>query len=304
MASASDSHMNFGTFDFESVAILSKFINKGAYGDVYGPFEWNRKKCAFKRILIGEDTSDAFEKKVKEKKNIWTSLKHKNLIEIHYVSLKEKALYLVMEYAGGGSLSSFLHKSAVSFHVSNFARQIAEGMMFLHAHGVVHRDLKPGNTMIMGSCNDHGQMILKITDFDDVKEHTHTTTMSVRGTCAYMAPEVLEKQWVSKASDVWSYGVLVWEMLTREIPHAGLQMGPLIVKATSRQLALDIRESISDAYKKLLRDCLCHDTNGRPSFKEIIQELSSIDSSEDFGEQSQQDEGTDAPDGPDRKSVV
>src|SRR5688572_18310126 len=105
MATASAGDENFETYDFDRITTTSKFIDRGAFGEVYGPFTWNSRKCALKRIWISVGRrGDDFEREVEAKKNIWTSVKHKNLIEIHSVTLQPKALYIVMEYAGGGSL--------------------------------------------------------------------------------------------------------------------------------------------------------------------------------------------------------
>ena len=151
MATGSTSDMNFEKFDFDSVATSNNYIDKGAFGEVYGPFTWNSRKCAFKRIWISAGRpGDDFKMKVEDKKSIWTSVKHKHLIEIHNVILRPNTLYIVMEYASGGSLRRLLDNSDVTVHrqidVSNWATQIAKGMLYLHEKNIVHRDLKSNNS--------------------------------------------------------------------------------------------------------------------------------------------------------------
>jgi len=114
MAAGSKSDWNFENFDFESVATSNHFIDKGAYGEVFGPFTWNRRKCALKRIWISAGRSgNDLEKQVETKRSIWISVKHKHLIEIHNVILRPKTLYIVMEYAGGGSLRRLLDNNNI-----------------------------------------------------------------------------------------------------------------------------------------------------------------------------------------------
>src|SRR5688572_8405688 len=128
MATASTSDVNFEKFDFDSVATTSNYIDRGAFGEVYGPFTWNGRKSALKRIWISAGRpGDDFKTKVEAKRSIWISAKHKHLIEIHNVILWPNAIYIVMEYASGGSLRRLLdNNSAVTVNrqidVSNWAR--------------------------------------------------------------------------------------------------------------------------------------------------------------------------------------
>lgn len=146
MATASASNVNFEAVDFDSLSSTKHFKDKGAFGEVYGPFLWNAKECAFKRIMIGQTMPKDFKKRVEDKKNIWTSLRHKNLLEIMHISLREKAVYIVMEYANGGALRHLLDNPNATLNVTNWARQIADGMLYLHDKNIVHRDLKSGNS--------------------------------------------------------------------------------------------------------------------------------------------------------------
>lgn len=147
MATAIASNVNFEAVDFDSLSSTKHFKDKGAFGEVYGPFQWNAKECAFKRTMIGQTLPQDFKIRVEERKNIWTSLRHKNLLEIMHVSLREKAVYIVMEYWNGGALRHLLdNPRSTTFNVTNWARQIADGMLYLHDKDIVHRDLKSGNS--------------------------------------------------------------------------------------------------------------------------------------------------------------
>lgn len=151
MAACGSADVNFANFDFDSVTITDNYIDRGAFGEVYGPFTWNSRTCALKRIWISvEKSGEDFKVRVDAKRHIWTSVKHTHLIEILNVILLPKALYIVMEYASGGSLRHLLDNLDVTAHrqmdVLNWSSQIAEGMLYLHDKNIVHRDLKSNNS--------------------------------------------------------------------------------------------------------------------------------------------------------------
>ena len=150
MAAGIASDVDFEKVDFDSLANAKYYINKGAYGTVFGPFTLKNKASALKQIFIEPSTANVFKSKVDLKKSIWTSWKHKNLIEIFHVSVMDNAVYLLMEYASGGSLRRLLDNSGASVYckrnVTNWAKQIADGMLYLHARDIVHRDLKSSNS--------------------------------------------------------------------------------------------------------------------------------------------------------------
>lgn len=147
MGASSSSDVDFDKFDFDSVTTTNNYIDKGSFGEVYGPILWNSKQFALKRSFFNATTPvDDLKSKVKEKMDIWTTVKHKNLIEIHKVVFRPKALYIIMEYAGGGSLRRVIDNCDTTVHVLNWASQIAEGMLYLHGKHIVHRDLKSSNS--------------------------------------------------------------------------------------------------------------------------------------------------------------
>jgi len=95
---------------------------------------------------------------------------------------------------------------------------------------IVHRDLKSNNILV---CNNHD---LKITDFGVSRELDHATQITVAGTYAWMAPEIIRNEACNEKVDVWSYGVVVWELLTREIPFAGMEPFAIAFKVGNNTL--------------------------------------------------------------------
>lgn len=156
---ATANNMDFDWSYFDEAATTKKFLNCGAFGNVYGPIQWSNEQYALKRILFGEgDLKEKVKATIDDKKDIWTSLVHKNLIKIHDVSLQPNALLLVMDYAAGGSLYTTLStltsksKRLPLEIVSDWAKQIVDGMVYLHDRHIVHRDLKSANSECIIIC--------------------------------------------------------------------------------------------------------------------------------------------------------
>lgn len=124
------------------------FIGKGSFGDVYGPCDWNGKKCAIKKRWLKDDAQKDTEKQLSACQK-WMSLHHKHLIAVYDVSLELHAVYMLMEFASGGSLRRVLSalESDLPLEIlKDWGIQIAEGMALLHQNNIVHRDLKSPNS--------------------------------------------------------------------------------------------------------------------------------------------------------------
>lgn len=148
MSSASD-NVPFNESIFREIASSSQFIGRGCFGDVYGPCTWKDKTYAIKKRMFDSDkTSIVIEKQLKAC-DIWMSLQHRNLIPVQSVSFDSPALYILMEYAAGGSLQGVLKQCTSDLPLEilkDWGSQIVEGMAYLHQHMIVHRDLKSPNS--------------------------------------------------------------------------------------------------------------------------------------------------------------
>ncbi|XP_027444288.1 mitogen-activated protein kinase kinase kinase 20 isoform X2 [Zalophus californianus] len=239
----------------------------GSFGSVYRA-KWisQDKEVAVKKLL-----------KIEKEAEILSVLSHRNIIQFYGVILEPPNYGIVTEYASLGSLYDYINSNRSEEmdmdHIMTWATDVAKGMHYLHMEApvkVIHRDLKSRNVVIAADG------VLKICDFGASRFHNHTTHMSLVGTFPWMAPEVIQSLPVSETCDTYSYGVVLWEMLTREVPFKGLeglQVAWLVVEKNER---LTIPSSCPRSFAELLRQCWEADAKKRPSFKQIISILESM----------------------------
>ncbi|XP_055456276.1 mitogen-activated protein kinase kinase kinase 20 isoform X1 [Psammomys obesus] len=239
----------------------------GSFGSVYRA-KWisQDKEVAVKKLL-----------KIEKEAEILSVLSHRNIIQFYGVILEPPNYGIVTEYASLGSLYDYINSNRSEemdmAHIMTWATDVAKGMHYLHMEApvkVIHRDLKSRNVVIAADG------VLKICDFGASRFHNHTTHMSLVGTFPWMAPEVIQSLPVSETCDTYSYGVVLWEMLTREVPFKGLeglQVAWLVVEKNER---LTIPSSCPRSFAELLHQCWEADAKKRPSFKQIISILESM----------------------------
>ncbi|XP_007183351.2 mitogen-activated protein kinase kinase kinase 20 isoform X2 [Balaenoptera acutorostrata] len=239
----------------------------GSFGSVYRA-KWisQDKEVAVKKLL-----------KIEKEAEILSVLSHRNIIQFYGVILEPPNYGIVTEYASLGSLYDYINSNRSEEmdmdHIMTWATDVAKGMHYLHMEApvkVIHRDLKSRNVVIAADG------VLKICDFGASRFHNHTTHMSLVGTFPWMAPEVIQSLPVSETCDTYSYGVVLWEMLTREVPFKGLeglQVAWLVVEKNER---LTIPSSCPKSFAELLHQCWEADAKKRPSFKQIISILESM----------------------------
>ncbi|KGL77365.1 Mitogen-activated protein kinase kinase kinase MLK4, partial [Tinamus guttatus] len=125
--------------------------------------------------------------------------------------------------------------------------------------------------------DDISNKTLKITDFGLAREWHRTTKMSAAGTYAWMAPEVIKSSLFSKGSDIWSYGVLLWELLTGEVPYRGIDGLAVAYGVAVNKLTLPIPSTCPEPFAKLMKECWEQDPHIRPSFALILEQLTAIE---------------------------
>ncbi|NXV14492.1 M3K21 kinase, partial [Cepphus grylle] len=278
--------------DFQHLE-LQEIIGVGGFGKVYRA-TWRGREVAVKAARQDPDEDiTATAESVRQEAKLFSMLKHPNIIALHGVCLREPNLCLVMEFARGGSLNRALAAAAapgaargvrrIPPHILvNWAVQIARGMLYLHDEAIVpilHRDLKSSNILLLEKMerDDICNKTLKITDFGLAREWHRTTKMSAAGTYAWMAPEVIKSSMFSKGSDIWSYGVLLWELLTGEVPYRGIDGLAVAYGVAVNKLTLPIPSTCPEPFAKLMKECWEQDPHIRPSFALILEQLTAIE---------------------------
>ena len=160
---------------------------------------------------------------------------HPNIVQVYDTGVDEGRHYIVMEYVEGRSGAQILQRQGpVEPEIAGeIGIQACAGLDYAHRRGIIHRDVKPGNLMVVGGPVGGGEMIVKLTDFGIARaiEQTRITQVgSVVGTAAYLAPEQVRGEEATPATDVYALGVVLYQFLTGRLPYEGSSLAELAVR--------------------------------------------------------------------------
>ncbi|BAT03417.1 Os08g0103000, partial [Oryza sativa Japonica Group] len=177
------------------------------------------------------------------------------------------------EYMPGGNLYDFLHKQNNVLDLLTILRiaiSISKGMNYLHQNNIIHRDLKTAN-LLMGY-----HQVVKIADFGVARQGNQEGQMTAEtGTYRWMAPEIINHKPYDNKADVFSFAIVLWELVTLKVPYDN--MTPLQAALGVRQgFRLEIPSSVNPRLSKLIQRCWDEDPDVRPVFAEIVIELEDI----------------------------
>lgn len=179
---------------------------------------------------------------------------------------------LVLEYCAGGSLDKLLFekKQPITNEAKiQFVKGIARGMLHLHNHNIIHRDLAARNILLSATGEP------KISDFGmsrvlarkDEEGQTKTNIGPIR----WMAPESIAKRKYSKKSDVWTFGIVVWEIVAQCEPHVDLDIVDAAVRIRDQGLTPKIPDDCPPVLRNIMEQCWKVNPDERPTFKDICQ---------------------------------
>lgn len=201
---------------------LIKKIGSGGMGNVYQARDNRLDRIVAVKILKTEFNNDEnFVRKFRRESLAAASISHPNIVSIYDVGVDEidggKFYYIVMEYVDGSTLKEFIkeHGPLSEKQAVNYSIQIAEALKVAHKNNIVHRDIKSQNIMITSDNR------VKVTDFGIARmagNTTMTVTNAVMGSVHYFSPEQARGQKVDFRSDIYSMGIVLYEMLTGEVP--------------------------------------------------------------------------------------
>jgi serine/threonine-protein kinase len=160
---------------------------------------------------------------------------HPNIVQVYDTGVDDGRHYIVMEYVEGRSGAQILqrHGPVGPEVAAELGVQACAGLDYAHRRGIIHRDVKPGNLMVVGGPVGGGEMTVKLTDFGIARamEQTRITQVgSVVGTAAYLAPEQVRGEEATPATDVYALGVVIYQFLTGRLPYEGSSLAELAVR--------------------------------------------------------------------------
>ena len=236
--------------------------------------EWRGRRVVLKELHPHLSGDQKFVERFKREALILKDLNHRNIITFLDLVVTDENLIMVLEYIEGETLESLLEK--ISFPLSlcvNIGLQISEGMIYAHSKGVIHRDLKPSNILV-----SHDG-IVKIMDFGlALREKMRFTDPGVYiGTPGYTAPEVISNGKYSIKSDVFSFGVVMYEMMTGKNPFEGGTTFETINNILYRSpKPLSKKYNIPPAISDFVLSMLSKNPERRPDFSQIQKFLKGV----------------------------
>ena len=254
--------------------VLEK-LGEGGMGVVYKARDLTLDRSVALKLLSTLSQSDSVEiaRFLQEAKAI-SSLNHPNIATVHSLEDHQGQKFIVMEYLDGGTLKDVIRKGELPIDVAlDYAIQIADGLSHAHKQDIVHRDLKTENIMLDVNGN------LKITDFGLAKlkgKTKLTKTGSTIGTAAYMSPEQARGEDVDRRSDIFSLGVILYELLAGTLPFKGEHEAALMYEIVYEKPKLihTVRQGVPDRLEIILDKILAKDARDRyQNAEELLEDL-------------------------------
>jgi hypothetical protein len=255
---------------------MGKQLGQGAFGIVYKG-QWDHKTVAVKQVkassIVGGDKAIAeFEAEVSQ---MASTAYHENLVQLYGVTTLENGdMAAVVEFCAQGSLVDALYgEKARDWTLSelySIAHGAACGVAHLHRQGVIHRDIAARNVLLAGKRD----LIAKVADFGMARllnesVYDEQTTLNAVGPLKWMAPEQMERRAYSRASDVFAFGVLLYEIFKREVPWQGVSNIITATKVVNGERMDVSSRKIPHEVAALMRECWAHEPDKRPSIKHV-----------------------------------
>lgn len=249
-------------------------LGEGAHGEVYKALWRGSLEVAVKRwktIRWDEKTMQSFVREAQ----LLSEIRHPNVVLLIGISIEPPNIAIITEYLGNGSLFDTIHESkripvGEWRVIISILLDVARGMVFLHhSHQppILHRDLKSHNILLTENFR------AKIADLSISKKLVANHTMSRVGTPHWMSPEVLREERYSEKADVWSFGVVAWELVTHQVPYDDATPLHIVSLVAYQGYRLQLPLNTPAPLKALIETCFLTDPSSRPSFVQIEKTL-------------------------------
>ncbi|XP_071800020.1 tyrosine-protein kinase receptor Tie-1-like [Asterias amurensis] len=274
---------------WDDLMVGNKVLGKGHFGEVhYGGVTVNGdlSKAAIKKLKENAPSADR-ENFLEELKTMTLHGSHPNLVKILGACQHEGILYVAMEYLSNGDLRCYLRKarsmeddgqaSLSPQKLLQFALDVAKGMQHLAASGVIHRDLAARNILL------DDNLVAKVSDFGLSRgEDVYVQTSKTRVPTRWLSLESLTHQTYTSKSDVWSFGILLWEIATLGgTPYPGIKT-PFLTSRLENGYRMPKPDNSDGKIYDVMLQCWQEDPDDRPSFKKLVSVLKTMaDSKED-----------------------
>ncbi|KAG7305567.1 hypothetical protein JYU34_009650 [Plutella xylostella] len=256
-----------------SELVLLEELGAGQFGVVRRGRWRGRIDTAVKMMKEGTMSEDDFIEEAK----VMTKLQHQNLVQLYGVCSKHRPIYIVTEYMRHGSLFNYLRRTAPDqlgpAVLLDMCIQVCKGMAYLERHNYIHRDLAARNCLV----GDENQV--KVADFGlarYVLDDQYTSSGGTKFPIKWAPPEVLNYTRFSSKSDVWAFGVLMWEVFTcGKVPYGRMKNSEVVEMVQRGQVLEKPKGCLNEIYN-VMRLCWRHAPDERPSFRLLKEELASV----------------------------
>ena len=241
------------------------YIGKGTFSKVYIGYEKTAPETKYAIKKIYRKNNIKYVKYLNLEIEIMNKLNHRNIIKLYNTIYTEKHVFLILELCDT-DLYSYIHKNIITEKDTQYiVKQIIEAIKYIMDNNIVHRDLKPHNILINEKTKE-----IKLCDFGFAREFKDTLlTDTICGSPLYMAPELLQNQKYNIKSDIWSLGIIMYEIVMKNHPFKSNNISDLINKINNNKPILN-NSSFSNECKELISNLLIVDYNKRLDWYDIF----------------------------------
>lgn len=240
-------------------------IGKGAYSTVYKAYHNDLSKIfAVKEINISIHKKNI--ERFREEIFLMNKFDHQNILKLYETIEDDNYIYLILEYCENGDLKNFLNKRPMKEkNVRRFMKQIVSGLQYLNNKNVYHRDLKPQNILLTKDYT------IKISDFGLAKTCESDTLLdTICGSPMYMAPEIMKYKKYDTKADLWSLGVIFYQMLTGKTPYTARSHSELMNNIENQEIVFPKCIRVTKEGLDLLLKLLQKKSDERMTWEELF----------------------------------
>ena len=251
----------------EKIFEVNKLIGKGTFGRVFKVTDTLGQTFAVKKVskrILDNKSSEYLKKEI----SILSEISHPNITNCLFSFENDSSVFIIQEYCSGGDLETYLrkNKSVKKSIMRKWITGLLNGLTYLHRNNIMHRDLKLANLLL--STADSNTAELKLADFGFAKKMELKITGTLLGSPLYMAPEIFREENYSIKADIWSLGLVLFEIFTGQGLYSCSSLDELIRKQEDPVTFSEISR-LPLVYKSLMLSLLQKNPESRPSCEEI-----------------------------------